>query len=117
MPSKIKQYLEELGYEIEMEKRVNLENMEMTYLCFDLFIEELNLAIEYDGEPHFIPIDWAGRGQEWAEENLKLVQYRDKIKNDYCRNNNIHILRIPYMRKEDYKELVNEMIEIITNND
>lgn len=117
MPSKIKQYLEELGYEIKMEKRVNLENMEMAYLCFDLFIEELNLAIEYDGEPHFIPIDWAGRGQEWAEENLKLVQYRDKIKNDYCRNNNIHILRIPYMRKEDYKELVNEMIEIITNND
>ena len=45
--------------------------------------------IEYDGKQHFEPVEiWGG------EEALKQVQLRDSIKNDYCRTNNIPLLRI-----------------------
>ena len=111
-PCEIKMYLEDLGYKVQMEKRMNL-NKEIAYICFDVFVEELNLAIEYDGEPHFIPIDWAGRGIEWAMENLEHAQYRDEIKDKYCYDDNIYLLRIPYTAKNIMKELIKETIDII----
>lgn len=33
---------------------------------------------------------------EELEENLKLNKLRDQIKNDYCKNNRINLLRIRY---------------------
>ena len=47
--------------------------------------------IEYDGEQHFKPIDvWGG------EEALSNTRERDLIKNKYCFDNNIPLIRIPY---------------------
>ena len=46
---------------------------EISYMYFDLFVEELNLAIEYDGKCHIEPIDWASKGEEWAIENLRYL--------------------------------------------
>lgn len=47
--------------------------------------------IEYDGEQHFEPVKaWGG------EEKLKLTQLRDSIKNDYCKENDIPLLRIKH---------------------
>lgn len=71
-------------------------------LIFDFAIfndsEYKNIAflIEYQGEGHYKAIDWAGRGIEWAEEKLREGQYRDKLKRQYCLNNNIILLEIPY---------------------
>ena len=117
-PSKIKMYLEELGYEAELEHRLNLSETEgMKYMSFDVYVKELNLAIEYDGKPHFEPIDWKGEGIEWAIDNLSLVEYRDKIKEQACYKRGIYLLRIPYTQKENYKDIINETIKIIANND
>lgn len=116
-PSKMKTYLESLGYSVEMEKRLNLEGENISYMCFDLYIEELNLAIEYDGEPHFKPIDWANKGIDWAIQNLELVEYRDKAKEKACYKRGIFLLRIPFTQKNNYKETLEEVIKIITNND
>lgn len=67
-------------------------------LPFDFYLPELNICIEYDGIQHFQAIDFAGRGEEWALEHFKTTQYHDKIKNQYCTNNNIRLLRIPYFK-------------------
>ena len=53
--------------------------------------------LEYDGEQHFKPIEHFG-----GEEKFLIQQQRDKNKNDYCKNNNIHLERIPYT---DYKQI------------
>lgn len=115
MPFEIKKYLNSLDYEVEMEKRIKLYNEDINCMYFDLYIEELNLVIEYDGKGHFEPIDWAGKGKEWALEHLKLAQHRDSVKNNYCKNNNINLLRIPYTQKDNFKQLVNEKIIEIKN--
>ena len=48
-------------------------------------------------------INWDGKmTNNKMEENLKSNQLRDKIKNEYCKNNNINLLRIRY--DEDIKE-------------
>lgn len=70
-------------------------------LKFDFFIPSLNCAIEYDGEQHFISTSF-GDSNINGDERLDTTQKYDKIKNNYCINNNITLIRIPYLR---YKEL------------
>ena len=67
-------------------------------LPFDFYLPDYNVLIEYDGIQHFEAVDFAGKGDAWALEQLKLVQYRDGIKNRYCEHNNIKLLRIPYFK-------------------
>ena len=72
--------------------------MDINPLPFDFYLPQLNKCIEYDGGQHYFPVDFAGKGMEHAEEQFRKTQYRDKIKNDYCKNNGISLLRIPYFK-------------------
>lgn len=115
--SSICQIVTNLGYSCIREKYVQLTNSEISCIRFDNYIEELNLAIEYDGEGHYMPIDWAGKGKEWAEESLRLTQLRDDIKNKYCFDNNINLLRISYLELDNMEDIIINEINKITNND
>lgn len=76
----------------------------------DFYLPVDKIAIEYDGEQHFRPVNIFG-----GEEQFILTQARDATKNQYCLNNNIRMVRIPYT------ELVNLttsfLYDIIYNND
>ena len=54
------------------------------------------LIIEYDGEQHFKSVKIFG-----GEESLKATQYRDSIKDEYCKDNNIPFLRFNYKQSEN----------------
>ena len=79
---------------------------------FAIFKEdrELLCLIEYDGEQHYIPIDFAGRGREWAEKQLQIIKTRDNIKTQYCYLNNIPLIRIPYWERNHMKEFLLKQI-------
>ncbi len=47
--------------------------------------------IEYDGEQHYRPTLRYG-----GEEKLRLVQERDRIKNEYCKRKGIRLIRVPW---------------------
>jgi len=60
---------------------------------FAIFDESncIKYIIEYDGKQHFKPAKkWGG------EKKFKRQQEIDKFKNNYCKINNIKIIRIPY---------------------
>lgn len=61
---------------------------------------------EFDGEHHEFPVDFAGRGKEWALMNFNLVQERDEVKNEYCQINNILLIRISF---RDFDKIENIM--------
>lgn len=63
-----------------------------TLARFDFLINDSYL-IEYDGEQHYF-----GWGQNL--DNLKIQQERDAYKTQWCKNNNIPLIRIPYTKKE-----------------
>lgn len=65
-------------------------------LPFDFYLPVHNICIEYDGIQHFIPVDFAGKGEAWANKQFKQVQHNDQIKNIYCKENDITLLRIKY---------------------
>lgn len=64
-----------------------------TKLRFDFYLPDCNCCIEYDGKQHFI-LDNTGYYSD--EDKFKERQYRDNIKNIFCENNNIKLVRIPY---------------------
>lgn len=75
-------------------------------LPFDFYIESHNTCIEYDGIQHFEPTDFAGKGSEWAKRNLMTIQEKDEIKNNYCKKNNINLIRIPYWELKNIENIL-----------
>lgn len=59
---------------------------------FDFYLPDYNTLIEYDGKQHF-----KSENQGWdTDEHLQKTQYRDLIKNNWCKDNNMNLIRIPY---------------------
>lgn len=73
-------------------------------LFFDFAIFDNNkllCLVEFDGIQHFEPIEHFG-----GIEKFKINKIRDEIKNSYCFNNNIVLIRISYLKlKNINKEL------------
>jgi hypothetical protein len=58
---------------------------------FDFHLTDKNLFIEFDGIHHFKIIEFFG-----GEKAFNQVIKNDEIKNKYCLDNNIKLIRIPY---------------------
>lgn len=85
-------------------------------LRFDFYLPDHNMCIEYDGQQHYFPVDFANRGNEWAIDLYNRNILRDEIKNNYCKQNNITIIRIPYWEQNNIdnileKKVINKIIE------
>lgn len=76
-------------------------------LPFDFYVPSYNLIIEYDGEHHFQPVKgWGG------EEKFIITQQNDYIKDNYCKSNNMTLLRLPYTYTEE--DIKNEILNILS---
>lgn len=96
----IKQYLDDNS--INYFRQYRFEDCRDTYpMPFDFYLPDYNLCIEYDGEQHFMAVEYWG-----GEKTFQLCQKHDKMKTEYCDNNHIALLRISY--KEDIVEKLNE---------
>ena len=63
------------------------------------------LLIEYDGEQHYNGTRFSPDSKE-NKEKFRKTQLYDKQKNDYCKTNNIDLLRIPYWDSEKIEEIL-----------
>jgi hypothetical protein len=63
---------------------------------FDIFFPDLNIAIEYQGEQHFRPVDFGGKGKRSAIKAFNENQKRDEIKRNKCRENNCVLFEVKY---------------------
>jgi signal peptidase I len=60
-------------------------------LPFDFYIPSMRTIIEFDGKQHYEPIEHFG-----GVENYNRLKINDKIKEDYCEENYINLIRIKY---------------------
>ena len=105
-------YLKSLKIIFQSQKRFSdCKNKKQTdTLPFDFYLPEYNICIEYDGEHHFRPMEmWGGH------EKFIIYQENDMIKNEYCKANNITLLRLPYtLSKEDIKKEILNILSPVT---
>lgn len=80
-------------------------------LPFDFYFEEINVLCEFQGEYHYFPVDFTGHGKQWAYKKFKYTQRHDKIKKDFCINNNIFLLEIPYWERDNVEEILQEFFK------
>ena len=72
-------------------------------LPFDFYLPDYNTCVEFDGDQHYRPYERFGG--EAAFEKQKI---RDNIKNEYCKNNNIRLIRI--RRGDNIEEIIKELL-------
>lgn len=92
---RVRQFLEANNILYEEQKRFD-DCRGKKPLPFDFYLPEYNSLIEYDGEHHYFPINFSGLGEDWAKGHYETTIMHDEIKDEYCKKNNIHLLRIPY---------------------
>lgn len=64
----------------------------------------MNICIEYDGEQHFNINEYFG-----GEKEFNNIKQNDEIKNKYCIENNINLIRIPYYDFNNIDNILNKM--------
>jgi len=104
----IAEELESLGVTYQKEYMfTDLKLISFLRYDFAVFDSRNNLIglIEYDGQQHFKPIKFFG-----GEDTFKKVTERDKLKNRYCKKENIPLLRIRYDEYDSIESIVRETI-------
>jgi Zn finger protein HypA/HybF involved in hydrogenase expression len=86
----VRNYLLDNNIEFESQKKF-IDCVYQNELKFDFYLPEYNTCIEYNGKQHYIPINYFG-----GEKSFKYQLIRDKIKSEYCENNNIKLIIIKY---------------------
>ena len=100
--AKIIEILNNANINYEIEKKFS-SCKDIRELPFDFYIDNKYL-IEYDGEQHY------------KKDNIFDYEYthrHDEIKNQWCRENNVPLIRIPYTH---YKDLCLEDLLLETSN-
>lgn len=104
----IQQFLEENKIEHKPEYIVYIGD---NYYRYDFYLPQYNLFIEYDGQQHYEPVRFHGNNIEDNMNEFKKVQEHDKIKNQYCEENNINLLRIPYWESKNIETIINNCLQ------
>lgn len=93
----ISEILDELGIKYIYQKRYD-DCRDKATLPFDFYLPDFDKIIEFDGQGHFEPV--------FGEASFMSTRYHDKIKNEYCKNNNIELLRIPFWDTNNAKLMI-----------
>jgi hypothetical protein len=101
---RISKYL--LSNNIEYTKQKSFDDcLFVNKLQFDFFIPSKNICIEYDGKQHFEPIEYFGGLKSYNDQVKK-----DNIKNGFCENRNIKLIRIPYYKYDSIDKILEEQL-------
>lgn len=89
-------------YKINFERQKKFHDCRNVFeLPFDFYIPSKRTCIEFDGKQHYQPMEFFGGVK--AYESLKI---NDKIKNDYCEDNYINLIRIRYDQVDDIYQIL-----------
>lgn len=96
---------QKIFYELKSKKNSNLK--------FDFYLPHYNICIEYDGHQHFFPVNFTGKmSQEEIKKQFIKIQENDELKNKYCKENNILLLRIAYGDFNNIESILENKIKI-----
>lgn len=109
---RIHEILECWGYTFTPQKRFQ-DLRDINLLPFDVYLDDFNVIIEFDGIQHYEPIEFGGISKEKAVELHNIIKKHDNIKNKYCEEHNIPLIRIPYWELDDIEYvLFDELVKL-----
>lgn len=106
---RIENFLQDNSYEYIKEYTFG-DCRDIGLLPFDFYLINNNVIIEFDGQHHFMPVNFNGISDEEALKNFNSTQKHDRMKNDYCKKNNIELIRIPYWDYKNIEEILTKKL-------
>lgn len=108
----VSKILTENKIDFEIQKRFkHCKNPNSNYtLPFDFYLPKFNVCIEFDGEQHYKVARYSSDKDKMLKK-LQTTQLNDKIKDEYCLNNNIHLIRIPYWDISNISTIISNYID------
>ena len=108
---RISSLLDSWGFQYETQKRFP-DCKDINTLPFDFFLTDFNTVIEYDGEGHYKPIFRSSNKEKDILAYETCIKH-DRIKDEYCSENSIHIIRIPYWESKNLESfLFSKLLEL-----
>lgn len=105
-----KYYKKEINPQKKFEiPNINSNNLRTVFV--DFYLPEDNIIIEYDGEQHYNYVEYFHKTFSDFEDQVN----RDCCLVNYCKENNIKLLRIPWKDNSRLEEVVREFL--INDND
>lgn len=99
---KVEQYLK--NNNMKYHKQHTFEDCkDISYLPFDFYLPDHNMCIEYDGEQHVRPA--------FGEKSFYKTILHDGMKNNYCKWNNINLIRIPHTDFDKIEIILDKFIK------
>ena len=100
---RIKYYLEDNKIKFQSQKWFD-DCRDIYPLPFDFYLLDYHILIEFDGSQHY-------KETNYFTYSLETIQKHDAIKTQYCIDNNIKLIRIPYWNINKIEKILdNELI-------
>ncbi|WP_039242635.1 hypothetical protein [Clostridium botulinum] len=94
-------------HDIIFEKEYKFEGCrDKRKLPFDYFLPIEEVCIEVDGRQHFEKAYFGNVDEEKATELLEYIKRHDEMKNKFCKENNIRLIRIPYYEIDNIDKIL-----------
>lgn len=89
-------------------------------LPFDFYLPKFNICIEVDGEQHFYKYAFGYKRheykttEEFLDHEFSIRKHNDDIKTQYCKDNNIKLIRLKYtLFRSDNNLPINKYKEVL----
>lgn len=73
------------------------------FLVYEPSTREIISLIEFDGAQHFKETIFSR-----SEEQQMKIWHHDLIKDNYCKNNNLRLIRIPYFKQKEIPQILDQ---------
>ena len=86
-------------YHISYEHQMRFDDCrDKRTLPFDFYLNDYNTIVEFDGVHHYFPV--------FSQEHFEKTLRHDEIKNKYCKDHGIRIIRIPYWEFNNIEKIL-----------
>jgi hypothetical protein len=111
--NKVRTFLFTMGIDYETEKEFDdlINPKTGAKLRFDFYIDSLKMAVEYDHMQHFT----AKSKFHTNKDDFYAQRYRDNLKNKYCKERDIMLVRVTCFNKTDLYITLNKHIKTRQN--
>lgn len=75
------------------------------YLLVDFYLPQINTFIEYNGQQHYYPVSIYG-----GEDVFKMQVERDITLRQYCVENKITLIEIPYTKRNEIEKILTRLL-------
>lgn len=82
----------------------------------DFYLPDYNIAIECQGDQHFKPVDFGGKGEKYANQDFEKNKERDYRKLKKCLSNNIEMIYVVDKEKYFQKKYHLDIVEPFSGN-